>query len=509
MKRRTTQTDHGQHTSIKRVDPTQLLIVLFLLCLGGAFLAGLMLNASPERRDLAIQEAQQVLPYRILAKATSYLLFGVVVKIGLVILVGFGLYYVIRVGVNWLDLRSRQVYAKDGLFPVIEVQKGVIYDPNRDNAGAHPLIAIEALSVQKQAATKAERLIIRQTQKPASLPHAEQMPALEGPSVNLPALVDFRDVFKGQASINSLVLGLTNDDGGHVLPVQESLSNLVHVAIAGSSGTGKSHFLQCLAYQLATSRERVGMVLCDAEEVTLLPFAESDRLLYPLVSSPEKIAWVLQQVSEVELNRRRDLFTQYKGVSSLAQYNARSAQHLDPIAVLIDEATALAEDASVALALQTLALRGRKYGLFVVAAAQDWKHSTFDTKTSNQFSSRFQFGARNKTQARILLGETGAEEFREPGRCMAQLKGRPTLTIQAPRMDEQWIISNLPTGKPAQVIDLEPLPMLPQEDDTIQRVLELKENGLSDTAIARQVFKYGNSHYIEKVREILQQQQHD
>jgi len=487
-----------------RIDNTRLLLAVILASLGFAFLFGLSLNSTPEKQALALEEAAAVQPWKIASRVTGYVVFGVVAKVGAAVMAGYVVFYVIAIGRNWLDLRSRQVHARDGLFPVIEVQAGVLYDPNRDNAGAHPLITMAALGVQRTAALKADKILVRQTDRPAI--READLPALPQPVFNWPSRVPLRGLMDGQASINDLVLGVTLDQNGQTQIIKGAMDGLVHVAVGGSSGWGKSVFLQMLAFQLVTAIERPDLCMIDLEGVTLNAFAQSERLLYPIADS-EQAALALLLALNGELERRKGLFNAYPGTDRLDRYNAVSGEPLKPIITVIDEATALLDNKDIETHLKELTLRARKYGLWLVLAGQDWKASSLDTAIRNQLSTRVQFKALNASQSRVLIGEGDAKDLDAVGRAYAVLPGKPMLELQAPFVNSNMILEAVKGSGPQRVLDLEAVKPEAQADDTAARVTALKADGLSDTAIAREVFKYGNPHYIGKVRDILQQQQ--
>lgn len=101
----------------------------------------------PEARALMLQEEAAMLPARVNAQKWA-LLAGIVLRWLLIVILAAGAF----VGLTWAWRASRRHYARDGLYPVIEVQNGSFYDPNRDNAGASPLVAAGALAVQERAA---------------------------------------------------------------------------------------------------------------------------------------------------------------------------------------------------------------------------------------------------------------------------------------------------------------------------------------------------------------------
>jgi len=159
------------------------------------------------------------------------------------------------------------------------------------------------------------------------------------PPVNWPSQVMLR--------LGGLVLGITIFPGtGVARPVTAALSELVHVAVGGSSGWGKSVFLRALALQFATAAESCRLALIDLEGATFAPFASSERLLWPVADTEADALAIMARLVE-EMNRRKELYQAFPGVDSLAAFNARAAEPLPPVIALIDEATALLSDRSV------------------------------------------------------------------------------------------------------------------------------------------------------------------
>jgi hypothetical protein len=92
--------------------------------------------------------------------------------------------------------------------------------------------------------------------------------------------------------------------------------------------------------------------------------------------------------------------------------------------------------------------------------------------------------------------------------------GHELCELQGPWVSKDDFIASLANGGPkhqmpivATLTATVPAPTSNgPSNDQIAQVLELHDRGESDTAIARAVFKYGNTFYINKVRAILQQQ---
>ncbi|GAG86948.1 unnamed protein product, partial [marine sediment metagenome] len=265
---------------------------------------------------------------------------------------------------------------------------------------------------------------------PGGAQKATEMLPAENIAPMLPEHVPLRSLVD-TCSYHDLVLGVSAAG-----VVRGDLGDLVHIAIGGSSGWGKSVFLRMLAYQLALSIEHIDLVLLDLENTTLSPFAKCDRLLYPIIDSERDTVSVFDDLLD-ELNRRRELFRQHPGVDSLQQYNALADEKISPLVLLGDEITALLADKKVEAKLRTLALRARKYGMWLVLAGQDWRAVSLDPAIRNQLSCCVQFKAKSGPQSRVLLECSDARDLTVKGRALAWLPGREMIEMQSPIIGHQ------------------------------------------------------------------------
>ncbi len=421
----------------------------------------------------------------------------------------------------------------DGQFPIIRVRVGgatVLHDPNRQLSGTvvytTPRLAqnvvvmpvmlpgleaeqvattARAQAVQLASAVNKHRPVLmappsRSQPQPLMTAEEQQQEA----EALWPTQVPLARLLAGPASLDRIILGVTVDETtGRQNVITDRMSKLVHVAVGGSSGWGKSVFLRALAYQIALAAEGPNLVLVDLEGVTFAPFARSNRLLYP-VADTEDDALATLHALRGELDRRKALFGHYPGVDNLQDYNVQAEQRggeiLRPVIILVDEATALLADKRVEDAIRTLALRGRKYGLWLTLGGQDWKASSLDTAIRNQLASRVQFRAMSPSQSRVLLGERGAEALDAPGRALAVLPGRGTLKFQAPYVSAREILATIQGEGPQHPT---PTPSRP-EATRAETIRQLAAQGLSLREIQRRVFGYVGGAAYDEVKRVLE-----
>lgn len=266
------------------------------------------------------------------------------------------------------------------------------------------------------------------------LPGPEKL-ALPSPTAeNWPPGSNLLDMLPTGPSLRRIVLGV--DQAGQ--PVVSNLDDMVHVAIGGSTGWGKSVMLCSLTYQIATAPELAALAFIDMEGMTFTPFKGSERLLFPVADTETAALAILETLWE-EAERRKDLFNRLAPYAeNLADFNAE-ADPLPRIVLGIEEATALMEDKTIERAIRRLILRVRKYGIYVLLGGQDWKSTSFDTAIRAMCSTRIQFKANDPNQSRVLIGTPEAAAITEPGRAIALLKGRERLEIQTPAVSAREI----------------------------------------------------------------------
>ena len=215
--------------------------------------------------------------------------------------------------------------------------------------------------------------------------------------------------------------------------VWKPLEKLRHIVVAGSTDSGKSAFLRSLLYQLLKQPLPVELYLTDMEGLTFAAFEGAPQLAMPIAESVEdatKIAFRLVQ----EMERRAALY-QATGrfPEKLSEYHSQISNldsRLPWIVAIFDEFTALMDEAGKSSDLYRLigqlAMRGRKYGITLVFAGQDFKADLLNTRITNQLRTRVQFGCATAYQSQVVLGKSGAEKITTPGRALVSFGGKIT-----------------------------------------------------------------------------------
>ena len=315
----------------------------------------------------------------------------------------------------------------------------------------------------------------------------------------------------GRGSYHRLLLGETVDDHGGYAPMFGDMTDMIHVLTSGGTGWGKSTLLEAMAKQLVLSGD------CDLAFVDL--GVNSFGMLagyglYPIAETPGMVVALFRALCQ-EMDSRRDKMSEYPAAKTLDQYNQAAGDTLRPLVVLVDEASVLFDRSGDACDLATdLTRMGRKYGVGCVLGGTDFRAETLPTSARGNCGARIAFHFDEPGLSRSIIRSTEAVNLRHKGRALALLPGRALTEFQAPIVDT-W--DDLPPQQD-QIelahVDPDPAPHLEQGDRPgtvtpaqVDRVLALKAEGKSDTAIARELW-HGTSHYIDQVRAILRQQQH-
>lgn len=151
--------------------------------------------------------------------------------------------------------------------------------------------------------------------------------------------------------------------------------DLGHVLVAGQTGSGKSVFLRLLVYQAL--RDGMNLLLSDLDQATFPMLEGHEQLLADIAATPEQ-GVLLVQKALFECDRRAELFRRVSGYpDTLEEYNRIAVQEgrerLPRVLVVLDEFSALASSApEIRPQIAQLGWRGRKFGVQVVFAAQEF-----------------------------------------------------------------------------------------------------------------------------------------
>lgn len=211
------------------------------------------------------------------------------------------------------------------------------------------------------------------------------------------------------------------------------LSKTPHLLVAGTTGSGKSVFINTLLTSILYkfSPEELRLILIDPKMLELSVYNDIAHLLTPVVTEPKKAIIALKWVCK-EMERRYALMNE-ENTRSLEGYNQKAVEKLPYIVVFIDEMADLMMTAGkeVEHYVQRLAQMARACGIHLVMATQRPSVDIITGSIKANFPSRISFQVASKYDSRTVLGEVGAEQLLGNGDMLMSKNGGNIIRYQS------------------------------------------------------------------------------
>jgi S-DNA-T family DNA segregation ATPase FtsK/SpoIIIE len=282
---------------------------------------------------------------------------------------------------------------------------------------------------------------------------------IEVPNINRQTIA-LREIIEAPEFVGSsskLTLAMGRDLHGRIRITD--LAAMPHLLIAGSTGTGKSVFINSLMMSILykASPDEVKMVLVDPKRLELNLYEGIPHLIAPVVTDPKIASNVLRNATR-EMENRLKLLAQ-KGVRNIDQYNRlfqkpqslslfdklEESEHkpLPYLVIIIDELADLmmVDTNNVEESITRLAQMARAVGIHLILATQRPSVDVITGLIKANFPARISFRVASKVDSRTILDANGSESLLGRGDMLYLPAGSSRLhRVHGPLVSEDEIV---------------------------------------------------------------------
>ncbi len=268
-------------------------------------------------------------------------------------------------------------------------------------------------------------------------------------TINLRDVLD-SDTFKNNNC--SLPLALGCDITGKTIVVD--LSQMPHLLVSGTTGSGKSVSMHSMILSLLYSKDpdECKFILVDPKMLELSMYNGIPHLLTPVVTNPKDAVQVLKWAVQ-EMERRYKLLSEVE-VRNISSFNEKiqnktfvaktdvKYEKMPYLVVIVDEMADLMLTAGkeIEVSIQRLAQMARAAGIHIIMATQRPSVDVITGTIKSNFPVRITFQLASKIDSRTIMGDnSGAEQLLGKGDMLYLSPGCPTTRIQAPFVSDEEV----------------------------------------------------------------------
>jgi S-DNA-T family DNA segregation ATPase FtsK/SpoIIIE len=259
---------------------------------------------------------------------------------------------------------------------------------------------------------------------------------------------------------HQLPLAMGKDAFGE--PVVVDLAAMPHMLVAGSTGAGKSVFINSILVSLLIQKSpnNMKLILIDPKQLELALYARLPHLLMPVITEAKTAATSLLWACQ-EMERRYSIMSEF-GVRNIEgfnhklkrapsetmdkirrfyEYSTEDTYELPYIVVIVDEFADLIltqKGKEIETHICRLAAKARAAGIHLILATQRPSVDVITGLIKSNFPTRVSFRVTSSTDSRTILNAMGAEKLLGKG-DMLYKQGVDTTRIHSAFVEEDEI----------------------------------------------------------------------
>jgi len=278
-----------------------------------------------------------------------------------------------------------------------------------------------------------------------------EVPNRKRAQITLGSLVKKKEFF----DMNALSFVVGKDVSGN--PVYADLAKMPHMLVAGSTGSGKTIFLNTLLFSLLykNSPDDLRLILVDPKRVEFSLYAQLPHLLTPVIYDAEKASNALQWLI-MEMERRFKVLSEV-GSRNIASYQEAceknsELERMPYIVLVVDELADLMANKGNEIegGIVRIAQMARAVGIHLVLATQRPSVEVITGLIKANITSRVSFRVASQVDSRTILDTAGAEKLLGSGDMLfLSTENSKPRRVQAPYVSEKeakgilsWLAEN-------------------------------------------------------------------